>query len=130
MFFINSIYTIDKNSINISKTRILMKKNDFNFMLESQGISNENLLEIALETGFIKRQRLITPLDFLSAVCSEAACGIASYNDIAANIDAEGGPCVSKQAIYNKVKPACEDFLKKTLALIIKKKLVMMYLKQ
>lgn len=96
-----------------------MNKKDFIFLTEKLNINNEKLTEIALETGFIKRKRLITPLDFLCAVCLESASGIASYNDMAAHIDADGGPSISKQAIWKKVKNPCEDFLKKILAIII-----------
>lgn len=100
-----------------------MRKNDFNLLIEKLSINNEKLNEIAFETGFIKRKRLIYPLDFLSAVCIESAMGIASYNDIAAHIDADSGLCVSRQAIWKKVTAPCEDFLKKILALIITNKI-------
>jgi len=79
-----------------------MQKNDFNLLTGNLNINNEKLIEIALETGFIKRKRLIYPLDFLSAVCTESAIGIASYNDIAARIDADSGLCVSRQALWKK----------------------------
>ena len=87
-----------------------MQKNDFNLLMKNLNINNEKLLEIAFETGFIKRKRLIYPLDFLSAICTESAIGIASYNDIAAHIDADTGLCVSRQAIWKKVTTPCEDF--------------------
>lgn len=100
-----------------------MQKNDFNLLMKNLNINNEKLLEIAFETGFIKRKRLIYPLDFLSAICTESAIGIASYNDIAAHIDADTGLCVSRQAIWKKVTTPCEDFFKKILALIITNKI-------
>jgi len=99
-----------------------MQKNDFNLLLENLNINNDKLIEIAIETGFIKRKRLIYPLDFLSAVCTESAIGTASYNDIAAHIDADSGLCVSRQAIWKKVTTPCEDYFKKVLALIITSK--------
>ena len=100
-----------------------MQKNDFSLLMENLNINKEKLIEIAVETGFIKRKRLIYPLDFLSAVCTESAIGIASYNDIAANIEADSSLCVSRQAIWKKVTPPCEDFFKKVLALTIKNKI-------
>lgn len=90
-----------------------MEKIDFNILLESLNINKDELDKIAFETGFITRHRLIEPLDFLSAICNESTLGIASYNDIAAHIDADCGPCVSRQAIWKKVKTPCENFLKK-----------------
>ena len=100
-----------------------MNKNDFIFLMENLNVNNEKLLEIALETNFIKRERLINPLDFLCAVCSESAYGIASYNDIAAHIDANCDLSVSRQAVWKKVKIPCEDFFKKVLAVIITSKI-------
>lgn len=100
-----------------------MSKNDFNFLMENLNNNNEKIAAIALETGFIKRKRLINPLDFLAAVCTESAMGMASYNDIAARIDVDGGLSVSRQAVWKKVKEPCEDFIKKILALIITNKI-------
>ena len=98
-------------------------ENDFNLMLENLNISNEQLVELAFETGFMKRNRLIYPMDFLSALCTESAIGLASYNDIAAHIDVHRGLCVSRQAVWKKVTPPCVDFLKRILALIITNKI-------
>lgn len=100
-----------------------MKKKDFGFLMENLAINYEELVEIAVRTGFVKRKRLIDPLDFLSAVCLGSAMGITSYNDIAAHIDADSGPSVSRQAIGKKVKGPCEEFLKKILAIVITKKI-------
>ena len=100
-----------------------MKKNDFNTLMKNLNVNNEKLIEIALATAFIQRQRLIDPLDFLSAVCTESACGIASCNDIAAHIDTDSGFFISRQAIWKKVKAPCLDFLEKTLAVIMSNKI-------
>ena len=92
-------------------------------MLKNLNISYEELVEIAFETGFIKRKRLIDPLGFLSAVCIEATIGIASYNDIAAHMDADNGASVSRQAIWKKVKGPVRSFKKKILAVMIANKI-------
>ena len=102
---------------------MIMEKNDFILLVEHLNINNGTLEKIALETGFIKRERLITASDFLCAVCVESAYGIASYNDIAAHIDAQGDLSVSKQAIWKKMNLPCEDFFKKILAIIITSKI-------
>lgn len=100
-----------------------MRENDFNFLMKNLNISNEKIADLALEAGFIKRKRLINPLCFLSAVCTESAMGIASYNDIAARMDVDGGLSVSRQAVGKKVKASCEVFFKKILALTITNKI-------
>lgn len=100
-----------------------MDKNDFDFLMGDLCIPYSRLVEMASETGFIKRKRLIDPFDFLSAVCSEVIIGIASYNDLAAHIDGEKNISVSRQAIWKKVKSPCEKFLKKVLAVVITNKI-------
>ena len=100
-----------------------MKKNDCDSWLQNLNLSNEKLAEIALETGFIVRERLISPSGFLSAVCKQAAQGTASCNDIAAHMDRDKSPLVSRQAIWKKVNAPCELFFKKILALVISNKL-------
>jgi len=100
-----------------------MRKKDFGFLMKKMRINYDELVDIALGTGFVKRKRLIDPLDFLSALCLRSAMGITSYNDIAAHIDADSGLSVSRQAIWKKVKGPCEEFLKKILAIVITNKI-------
>lgn len=101
-----------------------MRKKRSGFLMENLLLINqEELFEIAFQTGFIKRKRLIHPLDFLSAVCLAAATGITSYNDIAAHIDADSGLAVSRQAIWKKVTASCEEFFKKVLAVAMANKI-------
>lgn len=96
-----------------------MKKRKFSELLNSINIDQVSLLDIAFETGLIKRQRLINPTDLLYAICSEATNGTASYNDIAAQIEAESGVSVSRQAVWKKATAPCEEFFKKILELTL-----------
>lgn len=100
-----------------------MNKNDFTFLMDKLNISCDKLVEMACETGFIKRRRRIDPLDFLSAVCGESSIGIASYNDLAAHIEGDKNLSVSRQAIWKKVKSPCEEFIKGVLAVAITNKI-------
>jgi hypothetical protein len=46
--------------------------------------SDEELLRLAMETGFVKRRpKKIDPGNLLSAICEEALNGSPSYNDLA-----------------------------------------------
>jgi hypothetical protein len=88
-----------------------MKKNDFDRLLDGIAISQKKLLELAFETEFTKRKRLITASEFLYSLCNESTCGTTSYNDIAAGIETECGIAVSRQAIWKKVNEPCLAFL-------------------
>jgi len=96
-----------------------MKKNDFDGLLKTIEISPESLAELAFETGFITRERLITAQELLYSLCNESVCGTVSYNDIAAQIESECGISVSRQAIWKKVTEPCLVFFEKILERVI-----------
>lgn len=100
-----------------------MEKNHFFDLFNNLGISNQILLDLAFETGLIKRQRKITPSDFLHVLCLESSKGIVSHNDIAARLEAISIISISKVAIWKKYTSNCLEFLKKVLELLIKNKL-------
>ncbi len=96
-----------------------MEKINFSNLLEQQGLTDDVLKSFAREIGLIKRERLITAPDLLYATCIEASGGTVSYNDIAAQIEADSGVSVSKQAIWKKINTACLDYFKIVLELLI-----------
>lgn len=96
-----------------------MGKKDFPSVLNNLGISNDNLNNAARETGLIKRERSITAIDILFAICTESSNGTVSYNDIAAQIESGGGATVSKQSVWKKVNSPCLDYFKKVLGSLI-----------
>lgn len=99
-----------------------MDINFSDFLIEF-GIDDRFLSEVAFETALIMRQRLVRPADILYAYCFETINGTASYNDIAASIDANGGESVSKQAIWKKATTSCIEFFKKILEKCISSKI-------
>lgn len=96
-----------------------MKKNDFYELLKTIEINKESLTQLALKTGLITRERLITAQELLYSLCNESICGTVSYNDIAAQIEAECGKSVSRQAIWKKITNPCLMFFKKILGQVI-----------
>lgn len=96
-----------------------MEKNNFVNLLDEQGLGREILNNIAHETGVIKRERSIIASDLFFAICLEAFDGTVSYNDIAAQIEADGGESVSKQAIQKKINDRCLNFFQKVLEVLI-----------
>lgn len=100
-----------------------MKKNDFSHLLNTLGISSEQLFDAAFETGMIKRKRLLTADDILFAFCNESTEGTVSYNDLASKMEDEAGVEVCRQAIWKKVTEPCKMFFEKVLGLVMVSKI-------
>lgn len=96
-----------------------MKQTDFLNIFIVHGISKERLLDLAFETGLIKRKRIILPSDILYAICKESICGTVTYNNIAAQIEADKGETVSRQAVWKKVTEHCKLFFQKIMEILI-----------
>jgi hypothetical protein len=92
-----------------------MDKGNLTAFLQSLNIDDQQLEEIAFKTGLIKRKRLIQASSLLYSICSETAAGLASFNDIAAQIESECGVSVSKQAIWKRATEPCVAFFKEVL---------------
>lgn len=92
-------------------------------LFDKLNIGHNFLLELAIKTEFIKRNREITPSAFLHLTCLEASKGIASLNDLASSFNADYNIAVSKQAIWKKMTVACQTFFEKVLAEVMSKKL-------
>lgn len=100
-----------------------MEKNDFLKSLDEAGISYDLVLDLAFESGLIKRKRLLNASDILYGICKESTQGTVSYNDIAATIESKCGVSVSKQAVWKKATEPCKEFFEKILGLIIQSKI-------
>lgn len=92
-------------------------------LLNSQGVTNQNILDIAYKKGLIKRKRLITSSDLLYAICVESTQGCASYNDLAMSIDHNSDKSVSKQAVAKKIKHQFQEFMQEIVKIILEKKM-------
>lgn len=95
----------------------------FFLLLESQGVTQEKILDISYETGLIKRKRMIMPGDLLFAICNGTIQGNSSYNDLAMHIDYSTENSVSKQAVAKKIKQQCKIFMQEVVKTILEKKL-------
>jgi hypothetical protein len=100
-----------------------MNQNDFLDLFSVHGICKERLLDIALETGLIKRKRTIMPGDLLFSICKESISGTVSYNNIASQIEADKGKAVSRQAIWKKANEQCKRFFQKIMEILILSKI-------
>lgn len=94
----------------------------FNYFSEL-GINNDTLLDIAYETGLIKRKRAIYPSDLLYSLCLESSNGTVSHNDVAAHLESNTNTSVSKVAIWKKINSCCVEFFKGVLEVMILKKI-------
>jgi len=80
-------------------------------------IDPQSVLEQAFQSGFCKRIGKIHPGIFWETFCVEAVHGTLSYNDLAACLEARGGPSVSRQAIGKKITPEAHRFFERILAM-------------
>ncbi len=92
-------------------------------MLKSQGVTEENILDISYTTGLIKRKRTIMPSDLLFAICKGSTQGDSSYNDLAMLIDRNTDKSVSKQAVAKKIKQQFQVFMQEIVKIILAKKI-------
>lgn len=100
-----------------------MQKTEFFNHFSGLGLDNGALLDIAYDTGLIKRKRAIDPSDLLFALCLESSNGTVSHNDVAAQLESTTGTSVSKVAVWKKINVCCVGFLKGVLEALILKKL-------
>ena len=96
-----------------------MGQSDFLDIFSIHGIKEDMLLDIAFETGLIKRKRTIMPDDLLFAICVESVNGTVSYNNVASQIEANKGKVVSRQAIWKKANEQCRQFFQKIMEILI-----------
>ena len=83
------------------------------------GLSREEVIQIAFETGFCKRRSgKIDPPDFLLHFCLQSLQGTVSYNDLAAKVESKTGINASRQAYQQRMGEECVAFFKKILETI------------
>lgn len=88
-----------------------------------QGISKDEIKQLAYETGFTKRtSRKIEADEFLELMCLESQKGSPSYNDLASRHEAVYKKCATKQAISKKVNKSCVLFFQAVFCRIIESK--------
>jgi purine-nucleoside phosphorylase len=90
-----------------------MNKNiDLIAMFSKAGLSPEEIISLAYETGFCTRKGKISPEDFVYSLCRQSMQGTVSYNDLAANMEAKTGVNASAQAYHQRMGPSCVSFFK------------------
>jgi hypothetical protein len=93
-------------------------------LVQVQGLTNHQLKQLAIDSGFMKRKsRKISAVDLLALMCLESQKGSPSYNDLAARFDALYNVSPSKQAVWKRINTACVLFFQSALALLIKLKI-------
>jgi len=81
-------------------------------LIEALEHSEEQIRELARETGFQKRApRKIDPVVFAQVLHQQSLTGACSYNDLALRIDEECGGGVSRQAVGKRMHEECVSFL-------------------
>lgn len=96
---------------------------DHSPLFEIDGLSKEEVIELAFETGFCERKSgKIDIADFLIAICNQSLAGTVSYNDLAAKIESITGNSVSRQAYHQRMNDKCVAFFKRVLETVIQSK--------
>lgn len=99
-----------------------MKKKSILRLFEEIGLDYAVINRLSVETGFIKRSRMIKAIEFLIYMITESVHGCVSCNDLAATIQCESGPAVSRQAYHRKMGHASVHFFEAVLARIMQAK--------
>jgi len=91
--------------------------------LNALGVTNDEIIKLAIETGFSKRAGgKIDPIDFISTLCETSVLGGASCNDIGSRLNLNNSTSISKQAVWLRLNDSCKEFTERILALIITSK--------
>ena len=96
-----------------------MEGNGFVGLASKSGIGEEYLKKIASETGFIRRERKISAMDILHAICVASLSSFVSNNDAAAKMYAECGISLSRQSIWKKMGVPGTAFFEKVLGALV-----------
>jgi Transposase DDE domain len=97
-----------------------VKKEDFIRLMDAAGISPETMENIAISNELVVRKSAIGPAELLHSFCMACGKGTASFNDVAAAMEAGLPQAPSRQAVAKRMaKPAWIYFLDKLLALLL-----------
>ncbi len=86
------------------------------------GLSRDEVREIAHAVGLVKRERKIDIVDVLTYLCQLSLDGTVSYNDLAGKIGSQTGNNVSRQAYHAKMGKIAELFFQKILERLMQTK--------
>ncbi len=100
-----------------------MSQEEFLQIIETQGLSKDEILDVAFKTGLIERKRNIMPKDILYSFCYESINGETSYNIVASRMEEATGISVSKQAVQQKMTKQSKSFFQEILAIMIRNKI-------
>ena len=99
-----------------------MEGNGFVGLARKSGIGEEYLKKAASETGFIKRERKVSAMNILHAICLASLSGFVSNNDAATTMHAECGVSLSRQSIWKKMGIPGKAFFEKVLGALVNNK--------
>lgn len=92
-------------------------------LFEIDGLSREEVIEIAFETGLCQRDSGTIDISvLLQANCIQSLKGTISFNDLAAKIESITGNSVSRQAYHQRMNEKCVAFFKRVLETVIEAK--------
>jgi hypothetical protein len=82
-------------------------------------LDNASLLMKAKETGFMKRIRKFSPIDFIRSLCLMALYTTASLEASATVLGLVAGSTISRQSLWERINPRCIAFVRSALVSLI-----------
>jgi hypothetical protein len=99
------------------------KKSETCNFFSAEGLTDEEIEKIAFESGFCKRRSgKIKAPDFLIHFCLQSLKGTVSYNDIAAEIEADTDINAGRQAYHQRMGAECLEFFERILSAVMASK--------
>ncbi len=84
----------------------------FSGILQTIGVDEDLLTQKAIEIGWqVRKPRKITPFDLLDAIYEKSHHTLASYNNLASEIDAKNGEGPAKQAVAKRMNKECQRLI-------------------
>jgi hypothetical protein len=91
---------------------ISTNSHSFHRILQTIGLDENSLTQKAVKVGWlIRKPRKITPLNLLNAIYQKSHQALASYNNVASEIDTTGGNGPARQAVAKRMNKECQQLL-------------------
>ena len=101
------------NSISTIKASMFSGElHSFCGILQTIGVDEDLLIQKAIELGWqVRKPRKITPFDLLDAIYEKSHQTLASYNNLASEIDVKKGDGPARQAVAKRMNKECQRLI-------------------
>ncbi len=100
-----------------------MKNTNNSTLFNLAGLTSEVLKELAVQSGFCKRQSKINPAELFEDMCNLSLEGTVSNNDLAGRMQIRIGVCASRQVFSKRMNSTCLQYFQHALEHVMRSKL-------